>query len=346
MAGLLYRTGALGALMRARRHVPFSLVPIITYHQVGDHDPGYPYDPDVADATPDQFRRHLETVARYATPIGVDDLIAAVGGKPLPSNPVMITFDDGYLSCHDVALPILKQLGVRATFFIATKFVTDRTLYWWERIALVMRHATRTGAIDYPRRIELDPSDPEIRHVLNDTIKDTPNLDVDQFLDEVTRAVGVEWSAEIERSHANRLIMTWDQVRALAAAGMDVESHTRSHRVLQTLDSDALHSELTGSREDLETQLGRPVRAVAYPVGRRVHRNAAIREALAAARYQIGLSNVSGVNRMLPGLFRALRPLDRFDLRRLATDRGMSDAMYFTQFALPRFGYVNVNNRD
>ena len=63
--------------------------------------------------------------------------------------------------------------------------------------------------------------------------------------------------------------MTWDDVRALAGAGMDIESHTRTHRVLDTLDRDQLRDELVGSRRDLEAQLGRPIRAIAYPVGRR-----------------------------------------------------------------------------
>ena len=98
-----------------------NLLSIVTYHHVADHDPAYPYDPDVADATPAQFRRQMETLARYGTPIGDRRADRArVDGAPLPKNPVMVTFDDGYRSCHDVALPILRAVGIRATFFVAT----------------------------------------------------------------------------------------------------------------------------------------------------------------------------------------------------------------------------------
>ncbi|MGE0549446.1 MAG: polysaccharide deacetylase family protein [Kofleriaceae bacterium] len=346
MAELLHRAGALGAIMHVRRFAPFAVVPIVTYHHVSADDPSYPYDPDTADATPEQFRRQLETIVRHTTPIGVDDLVGAVEGKPLPTNAVMITFDDGYRSCHDVALPILKELGVRATFFVSTRFITERTLYWWERISLMVRQATRSGVITYPQRIELDPRNPSARRVLNETIKNTAHLDVDQFLTQIANALGVEWNPSIEASHANQLIMTWDHVRALSAAGMDIESHTRNHRVLQTLDRDGLRAELEGSRKDIEAEIGRPVRAIAYPVGRRVHRHAQIRKALIDAGYQIGLSNVSGVNRLWPLSLRNVRPVDPFDLRRLATDRGMSDAMYFTQFALPGLAYVHEQNKD
>jgi hypothetical protein len=46
---------------------------------------------------------------------------------------------------------------------------------------------------------------------------------------------------------------------------MDIESHTRSHRVLETLDREELHDELVGSRRDLEVRIGRPVRAISIP---------------------------------------------------------------------------------
>ena len=313
---------------------------IVTYHHIADHEPTYRYDRGVADATPVQFRRQMEMLARYGTPIGIDELVRAIDGEPLPENPVMITFDDGYRSCHDIALPILRAVGVTATFFVATSFVTERKLYWWERIALLVNQATRDVAtLMYPRPIEIAPRDPGLHGVLTNLVKDTRSLDIERFLDELGRALGVEWSPEIEAAYADGLIMTWDQVRALATAGMGVESHGRRHRVLQTLDAASLADELAGSRTELERQIGRPVRALAYPVGRRIGRELRIRDALAAAGYSIGMSNNSGVNRLWPAR------LDPFDVRRLATDRAMSDAMFLTQVAVPRLAYMSKHNR-
>ncbi len=327
--------------MELRRRVPRPLtLSIVTYHHIADDDPAYRYDPGVADATPAQFRRQIEMLARYGTPIGIDELIRAIDGEPLPENPVMITFDDGYRSCHDVALPILREVGVPAVFFIATSFVTERKLYWWERIALMLRQTKRdVAALRYPQPVEIAVEDPRAHCKLTRVVKDTPALELDPFLDELSRALDVDWSPARERAYADELIMTWDHVRALAAAGMGVESHGRRHRVLQTLDDGALADELAGSRAELEAQIARPVRAVAYPVGRRVADEHRIREALGAAGYTIGMSNNSGVNR----LWRAR--LDPFDVRRLSTDREMSDAMFLTQVAVPRLAYMSRHNR-
>jgi peptidoglycan/xylan/chitin deacetylase (PgdA/CDA1 family) len=346
VAELLHRAGALGAMMGLRRLTPVPTLSIVTYHHVAPEDASYPYDPSIADATPEQFRRQLELLARYCTPIGIEELVRAIDGAPLPKNPVMVTFDDGYRSCHDVALPILRAVGVKATFFISTSFITERRLYWWERIALLVGRAKHQRAsITYPEPLELDRRDAGLHARLTALVKNTPALDVDRFLDELCGSFGVEWNREIEADSANRLIMTWDQIRALARAGMDVESHGRRHRVLQTLDNAELTDELSASRTELESQIKRPVRALAYPVGRRIVRESRIRRAITAAGYRVGLSNSSGATRVSPMSLRKVLPLDPFDIHRLATDRRFSDAMFLTQIAVPPFAYIGSHNK-
>ena len=345
-AGMLHRTGALKVIMHARKLAPVpTTLSILTYHHVAEDEPGYPFDAGVADATPAQFRRQMEMLARHGTPIGIDELVRALDGAPLPKNPVMVTFDDGYRSCHDVALPILRAVGMRATFFVPTRFISERRLYWWERIAYVLSQGRRPAVtLTYPRPVEIVRAEPSAHHKLTDIIKNTPGLDIDRFLDELCEVFGVEWNREIEAQHADGLVMTWDHLRALTRAGMDVESHTRGHRVLQTLDDDALRDELAGSKAELESQLGRPIRAIAYPVGRRIARLKTIRSAVEAAGYQVGLSNASGATRIWPAPMSGMWPTDRFDVCRLSTDRQLSDAMYLAQLAVPRLAYIGRHN--
>jgi len=343
--------------MELRRRSPVPVLSIVTYHHIAEDDPAYPYDRGVADATPAQFRRQIEWLARHGTVVGIDEVIRALDGEPLPKNAVMITFDDGYRSCRDVALPILQDVGVRATFFVATSFIAERRLYWWERIALLLGQSRRDRAqIRYPRAIEFERADPMASHTLTALVKDTHGLDLERFLTELGVALDVEWSHELETQYADGLIMTWDDVRALCRAGMDVESHGRRHRVLQTLDPGDLADDLAGSRRDLEAQIGRPVRAIAYPVGRRITDTPHIRAALVAAGYRLGLTNHSGVNRWWPERLRRIAPrvpwgggdsfapVDPFDIRRLATDRAMSDAMFLTQVAVPQLAYVSTHH--
>jgi peptidoglycan/xylan/chitin deacetylase (PgdA/CDA1 family) len=108
--------------------------------------------------------------------------------------------------------------------------------------------------------------------------------------------------------------------------------------VLETLEPDELRDELVGSRLDLEAQLGRPVRAIAYPVGRRPP--AWVRRAVADAGYQVGLTNASGVNHLWPVRLPWSRPIDPLDIRRLGTERTYSDALFLAQLAVPSLAYI------
>ncbi|WP_018332037.1 polysaccharide deacetylase family protein [Actinomycetospora chiangmaiensis] len=64
-----------------------------------------------------------------------------------------------------------------------------------------------------------------------------------------------------------RRLMTADQVREVAAAGMEVASHTLTHARLPDLPDDGLSRELRRSRAHLEEVLDAPVTGFAYPYG-------------------------------------------------------------------------------
>ena len=68
-------------------------------------------------------------------------------------------------------------------------------------------------------------------------------------------------------------------------------------------------------------------------------------DVILSAGYRIGLTNASGVNRVWPLSMRGVMPIDPFDVRRLSTDRSMSDAMFLTQVAVPRLAYTNRSHR-
>lgn len=96
-------------------------VPVILYHNItdsalkGDQAP-------LLHTTKDDFVSQIKGLkeAGFQT-ITLDDYYDFVKGvKILPTNPVIITFDDGYLSNYKYAYPVLKELGMKATIFVVT----------------------------------------------------------------------------------------------------------------------------------------------------------------------------------------------------------------------------------
>lgn len=62
-------------------------------------------------------------------------------------------------------------------------------------------------------------------------------------------------------------LMSADQVRELAAAGMEIGSHTVTHLRMAGADVDQLKAEVSESRTSLCELIGAPIRGFAYPYG-------------------------------------------------------------------------------
>ncbi|MFG2054498.1 polysaccharide deacetylase family protein [Micromonospora sp. NPDC048930] len=86
--------------------------------------------------------------------------------------------------------------------------------------------------------------------------------------------------------------LDWDQLRELRAHGVEIGSHSRSHRALDCLRPAELRQEVAASRQALEDGMGTSVGSFAYPYG---YHSAAVRTAVRAAGY----SSACGVKNAL-----------------------------------------------
>ncbi|WP_178380105.1 polysaccharide deacetylase family protein [Cryptosporangium aurantiacum] len=77
--------------------------------------------------------------------------------------------------------------------------------------------------------------------------------------------------------------LDWDQLTALAASGVEIGSHSRQHRPMDTLPTDVLVDELVRSRAELSGRLETPVQSFCYPHG---YTSRPVRRAVAEAGYR------------------------------------------------------------
>lgn len=114
-------------------------VPILMYHYVSELPPGADTIRQGLTLDPFVFRQHIDYLATngYSTVslYEIDD--ALENGRELPENPVVLTFDDGYIDAYTEVFPVLQAHNMSGTFFIITEFADDNLPGYlnWAQIA-------------------------------------------------------------------------------------------------------------------------------------------------------------------------------------------------------------------
>ena len=102
----------------------------------------------------------------------------------------------------------------------------------------------------------------------------------------------------LDKAELEQELMTWKEIRELAAAGHVVGSHSLSHRRLSEANPAELENEIGKAAALLETRLGRAPRWIAFPFGNISSINYAAL-ALVAKHHRFCRSGVRGLN--IPG---------------------------------------------
>ncbi len=169
-------------------------VPILMYHYISQPPTGADkYRVDLSTA-PELFRQQMAYLVDngYETVDLYDLSLAIVNKVQLPAKPIVLTFDDGYRDNYEHAFPVLRDLGLKATFFVTTEFVDQNN----------------------------------------------PNY------------------------------LSWAMIEEMAAAGMRIEPHSKTHPDLTIQEREFIIWEVLGSQETIASHIGYRPRYFAYPGGR------------------------------------------------------------------------------
>ena len=195
---------------------------------------------------------------------------------------VAITFDDGYADNFFEALPILEELELPATFFIATGSIGREEEFWWHELEQIFLSQTTlpprfTLQVERSERSLPTATNRERQELYQELVKLLKDADTDrrnQWLGQIRSWSGITTGgAGIHRS------MTLKELRLLAQSPWaTIGAHTVSHSRLTSLPIDVQREEISGSKKKLEAWLGKEIATFSYPFGRRSDYNRESRE--------------------------------------------------------------------
>jgi peptidoglycan/xylan/chitin deacetylase (PgdA/CDA1 family) len=209
-----------------------------------------------------------EHIRRHYHPISLSELAqAARENHTLPPNAVAITIDDGYRDFAR-AFPIFQRFGLRVTLYVVSGFAAGELWLWPDQLHHLIQNSPlpqadvpvpggtvhlnlrdRTGAFESFCQTMIEMKNPDRLSVLSSL----PAL----------------LEAELPRSAPERFAaLTWSELRALAADGLDVGAHTNTHPILSSIGGDFIPDEIAGSKSRIEAATGCGVKHFCYPNGK------------------------------------------------------------------------------
>ncbi len=217
------------------------------------------------------------------------------------SDGVILTFDDGLRDHIDYVLPVLKERGIFAIFFVSSAPLISHTMlpvhlthkllslgrsaelvnFFHERLPSKLWRDLDIGvaASAYTKHKDLDE---------NIAIKKIVNYLFSAFdLGEILNFASKEFLSTSLSDLSSSWYLSSQDVKSLVEAGMKIGSHANTHRLLPQLDEQEIISELSESKRILESIIESEVNEFCYPYGGPHSYNRSIQQTLAKLNYAV-----------------------------------------------------------
>jgi peptidoglycan/xylan/chitin deacetylase (PgdA/CDA1 family) len=246
------------------------------------------------------FRAQMEMLARDYRPLSLDDALKNLrNGGNFPRRSVVVTFDDGYADNREVAMPILNQVGVPATFYVTVDCIENWRPPWPSRLRFAFRKTSAALWADPQAK----SSTRKLWTLSSPDSREAAFLAACDSCCQLSGAVQEEFILRVEQElkaclsdQQSSVMMTYDQLGELTRHGHIVGSHTMTHPNMAYLKEEDAQRELADSKQRLESQLGAPIKHFSYPCpALSPHWSEATVEQSRALGYETGVTTNSGL---------------------------------------------------
>jgi len=156
-------------------------IPILVYHKI--NKPDLALSPTQTSkkfcVQSDVFESQMKMILQQGyTPLTIQELIKEEQNSTLPTKPIAITFDDGWRSQYEMALPVLLKYRIPATFYIYTGVIGSPAYMTFDHLKELVQDGMEIGdhTKSHVRLTKIDPSrfNEELvgsKHVLEKNLK-------------------------------------------------------------------------------------------------------------------------------------------------------------------------------
>lgn len=246
--------------------------------------------PKIKGLSYDLFEQQLQFFDKNFHVVTMETVIDAMNnGAELPDNPVLLTFDDGYIDNFTVAMPLLKKYGMQGSFFIPGKTFTENVLLDVNKVHFVLACADNSKELvndiyflfDEARKTseyKKLPSNNDLyaqygianrfdgadvvfcKRILQTAIPEKLRNEMSSKLFE--KYVGLS-----ESNFARELYMNRDQIKCMKDNGMFIGLHGYDHYWLGNLKEDEMKRDVDKALNVMSDFINKDAWVMNYPYG-------------------------------------------------------------------------------
>ncbi|PPE64925.1 hypothetical protein C1704_16920 [Caldimonas caldifontis] len=262
------------------------------------------------------FVAQISLLRRDYDIVSLDEATAHVRDAAPPGRPkAVITFDDGHTGLHRYLFPMLEELQLPVTIYVATGHIASGRPYWFDRVmnALQVSRPAKLHLADHglPGFTIEAGSGEERWQALRGLLEALKRLEPGRR--EAAADAVVAQLASCRRTDFEPLEpLTKEQLLALAQSRwVTLGAHTDCHSLLDQIPPDVAQASMERSAHLLREWTGRAVHHFAYPNG---NHNRELMARAQAAGFATALTTEKGLWRRTDSQFAVARiPVGRYD---------------------------------
>jgi peptidoglycan/xylan/chitin deacetylase (PgdA/CDA1 family) len=255
-----------------------------------------------------EFEKQLDALASSYSIISMAEALQKIKNQSLFKNHAVLTFDDGYCDSYEIIFPILKKKGIRALFSVVTNYIgIGRPLWDWEFLSSLEKRGDCPESVNIGgKRLKRRFFENKLafgRRVL-EQMKRARTSDIEFVLRQLKNGAS---STIGGTSHPADRCLEWDELKTMSLNGMEIASHSLSHRSLSRLSPEEAIHEIGESKRVLEKNMGTTCNYFSFPFGSSKDISDCLMKHIEEAGYLCGLLNIDGINDMTTDPFRFKR---------------------------------------
>lgn len=235
-----------------------------------------------------EFREQLEFFKENFNVVTMEEVIDCCNSdKKLPSNALILTFDDGYIDNFNVAFPILQEFGFQGSFFIPGKTFTENKLLDVNKIHFILASSNNVKEVMDDLIQELKKAREEGHNLLSNEelidkyavsnrfddketifIKRVLQTAIPEHLrNEIASSLFTKYVGLSEEEFSKNLYMNREQIKLMKNKGMFIGLHGYDHYWLGELPEEEMKSDIDKMLNIMEEFIDMDSWVLNYPYG-------------------------------------------------------------------------------